>query len=217
MAASAGPSKYGVLESSMKEIGETLDFMNLMAYDYAGAWDKKAGHQANLYPDEKNPDTTPFSTDRAVTDYIKFGIPSNKIVLGMPLYGRAFASTDGPGTAYSGVGEGSWEKGIWDYKVLPKSGAKVFLDEKVGASWSYDETNKVMVSYDTPEMVKQKVSYIKEKGLGGAMYWEASGDRTDKDSLMTVVKDGLGTLDSEKNLLEYPDSQYDNIKKGMSS
>ncbi|EAA28688.2 glycoside hydrolase family 18 protein [Neurospora crassa] len=217
MAASAGPSKYGVLESSMKEIGETLDFMNLMAYDYAGAWDKKAGHQANLYPDEKNPDTTPFSTDRAVTDYIKFGIPSNKIVLGMPLYGRAFASTDGPGTAYSGVGEGSWEKGIWDYKVLPKSGAKVFLDEKVGASWSYDETNKVMVSYDTPEMVKQKVSYIKEKGLGGAMYWEASGDRTDKDSLMTVVKDGLGTLDSEKNLLEYPDSQYDNMKKGMSS
>ncbi|KAJ4361227.1 Chitinase 4, partial [Neurospora sp. IMI 360204] len=144
MAASAGPGTYAVLQPYMRDIGGVLDFMNLMAYDFAGSWDTKSGHQANLFPNPSNPDSTPFSADRAVTDYVNSGMPSEKIVLGMPLYGRAFESTAGPGQPFSGVGAGSWEAGIWDYKVLPKQGATVYLDEVVGASYSYDEQTKEM-------------------------------------------------------------------------
>jgi chitinase len=99
------------------EMAGLLDFVNLMAYDFSGSWDQKAGHQANLFHSQQDPGCTPFSADKAVKDYISYGIPAEKIVLGMPLYGRAFCNTSGPGHHYQGNGEGSWEAGIWDYKV----------------------------------------------------------------------------------------------------
>ena len=107
----------------------------------------------------------------------------------MPLYGRAFASTAGPGTLSSGAGgEGSWENGVWDFKVLPQSGAEEYVDEGVGASWSFDEERRVMVSYDNKAMAKIKVDFVKRHGLGGAMWWESSGDRQGHDGLIHTVR-----------------------------
>jgi chitinase len=90
-----------------------------MAYDYAGPWDKVAAHQANVYVSKSAPQETPFSTDDAVKHYESQGVSAGKIVMGMPLYGRAFQKTNGPGTAFSGVGSGSFagQDGVWSYKV----------------------------------------------------------------------------------------------------
>lgn len=164
----AGPDNYNKLK--LGDMSTLLDTFYLMAYDYAGSFSSRSGHQANLYRDPNNPDATPFSTDRAVTDYVAAGVPAAKIVLGMPLYGRAFEATDGPGRPYSGVGAGSWENGIWDYKVLPRPGAAETYDAAAGATYSYDATAREMVSYDTPDMVGRKVAYLKSKGMGGSMF-----------------------------------------------
>lgn len=172
---------------NLKAMDMCLDFWNLMAYDYAGSWDAKAGHQSNLYPSSSDPSSTPFSTAKAIEYYRNQGISPSKIVLGMPLYGRAFASTIGVGQPFTGTGEGSWEQGIWDFKALPRSGAKEMMDKKIGASWSYDAEKKVMVSYDTIELAKQKAEYIKGENLGGAMWWESSGDKRGEESLIGTV------------------------------
>ncbi|KAI1123275.1 endochitinase [Nemania abortiva] len=214
----AGPDNYSKMKlSQMNAAG--VDQFNMLSYDYAGSWDTTSGHQANLYADPAHPTNTPFSTDAAIQAYIAAGVPANKITLGLPLYGRAFESTNGIGQAYSGVGAGSWENGIWDYKVLPRSGTEIY-DATAGATYSYDSASKELISYDNVDMVKRKVTYIQSKGLGGSMFWEASGDRTDGGSLIAAAfnaQGGSGSLDQSQNLLSYPNSMYDNIKNNVPS
>ncbi|KAL4779717.1 glycoside hydrolase superfamily, partial [Aspergillus varians] len=155
IASPAGPSKFSTLH--LKSMDQHLTFWNLMAYDYSGSWDKVTGHNANLYPSTSNPQSTPFNTQTAITAYIEAGIPASKINLGMPLYGRSFTGTDGPGTSFESVGyEGSFEPGVWDYKALPKAGAQVVEVEEVGASFSFDEGKREVVSFDSVAVVRRK-------------------------------------------------------------
>ncbi|MCJ1233820.1 hypothetical protein MMC14_001778 [Varicellaria rhodocarpa] len=215
IACPAGPQNYAHLP--LHAMSPYLDFLNLMSYDYAGSWDSSTGHQANLFPSRHDPACTPFSTSAAVQHYISHSIPASKIVLGMPLYGRAFTNTEGMGKPFQGTGEGSWEQGVWDYKALPREGAREMVDRDVWASWSWDEANKVVVSYDNQEIAEKKVEFIRREGLGGAMWWESSGDKGGEGSLIATVANGLGrrNMDGAHNTLEYPESKYDNLRKGF--
>jgi chitinase len=213
IAAPAGAQHYEKLK--LAELGQVLDHINLMAYDYAGSWETNSGHQANLYPSTSNPASTPFSTVAAVDAYLAGGVPASKLILGLPIYGRAFVGTDGPGKPFTGVGQGSWEAGIWDYKVLPQSGATVKYDEESGATYSYDPSSKTLISFDTPDMIREKVEYAKGLSLGGSMFWEASADKVGADSLISTAVDSMGGIDTTENQLSYPNSIYDNIKNGL--
>jgi chitinase len=217
VACPAGPQNYQKMD--LAGMDKYLDFWNLMAYDYAGSWDSVSGHQANLYKCQNNPNCTPFSTAAAVDYYVKQGVAANKIVVGMPLYGRAFENTDGPGHPYNGVGDGTWERGVYDYKILPLGGATEHHDYDTGASYCYDAQKKMMVSYDTVEMALRKADYVKQHGLGGAMWWESSADKKESESSLihNVVErlGGPGSLQHRQNCITYPDSKYYNLRKGF--
>jgi chitinase len=158
-----------------------------MAYDYSGSWDTNAGHDANFFPSTDNPASTPFSTSKAIDDYIAAGVSASKIVLGMPLYGRAFEATDGPGKPFQGVGQGTWEAGVYDYKALPLAGAQVTENMDLVASWSFDPAKREMISYDTPGVIAKKAQLIQQRGLAGGMWWESSSDKKGDDSLISTV------------------------------
>jgi chitinase len=161
------------------------------AYDYGVSGAHVASHNSNWNTSSGNPSSTPLNSDQAITDYIEAGIPAEKIVVGMPLYGRSFANTDGPGTPYSGVGQGTWESGVYDYKALPLLGAEIKTDHAIAASWSYNSSQRVMISFDTPFITATKTGYIRTRGLGGAMWWEASGDKLGNESLVSTVSPKL--------------------------
>ncbi|KAF2121856.1 putative chitinase [Lophiotrema nucula] len=225
IAAPAGEANYKNMP--LGKIAQVTDFINLMGYDYSGSWDNAAGHQANLFASQSCPTCTPFNTDKVIQDYINNGVPPHKLVLGMPLYGRAFTNTKGIGQSYNGIGApdqsaGSWEAGVYDYKALPRPGAVEYYDKEAGASYSYDNGSQTLISYDNVDMAKRKAAYIKQHNLGGGMWWELSGDKTGEESIVqNVVREfgGYhgGKIEQSPNWLTYPDSQYDNVKAGFPS
>ncbi len=89
-----------------------------------------SGHNAPLYGQP--------SADAAVRFYHSRGVPRHKLVLGLPVYGRAFQQTDGIGQPFNGVGEGSFGGGVYDFKDLPRQGAQVTEDMQRGTAYTYD-------------------------------------------------------------------------------
>ncbi|KAJ7072319.1 glycoside hydrolase [Mycena amicta] len=200
-----------------------LDFWNLMAYDFSGSWDSTANHQANIFGG-------PLSASTAVEWYISQGVERSKVILGVPLYGRSFMNTEGPGKPFSGIGPGSWEQGVYDYRALPLPGSHMFRDEKAMASWSYDYQKRELISFDTAEVAKWKGQWIKQESLGGAMVWEMSGDKGSPregmeggpgkepqpgQSLISVLHQEMGQPDRNHNWLRYEGSRFENMRNGM--
>ncbi|KAI9265090.1 chitinase [Phascolomyces articulosus] len=209
VAVPCGPEDYKKLHLS--EMAAQVDLFYLMAYDFAGAWDSVTGHQAALYGGTLN-------DNNAVDYYIASGVPPEKIVLGIPAYGRGFSNTnEKPGSSFKGVPAGTWEEGSYDYKVLPRPGAKEYFDAESVASYSYDPKSREFVTYDNPQAVKAKCEYALTKGLAGVMFWELSSDAKSQDR--SLLHTAYTTFDNQvhslNNHLDFKSSRFHNIKTGM--
>ncbi|KAF9984505.1 hypothetical protein BGZ75_003925 [Mortierella antarctica] len=206
-----GETQYSLLR--LNEMNQYMDAFYLMAYDLAGSWSDVAGHQSNLHGGK-------ISVSKAVQHYKEQGIPSHKLIVGMPIYGRAFQNTNGIGHSFEGIGPGTWEQGVYDFKHLPMAGAVEYYDAESVSSYSYDPVKRELITYDTPLVIDRKAEYIAHNGLGGAMFWESSSDHKGEDdrSLIGSVTKGLrrhAPLDSTLNHLSYPSSEYDNVRAGF--
>ena len=89
----AASSNAGTLRWLSKEfLLETLDWVNVMTYDFAGPWTSYAGHNAPLFASSKQPAGKPRSTELTMKYLVEErGIPANRLAVGIPLYGRGFS------------------------------------------------------------------------------------------------------------------------------
>ncbi|KAG8848445.1 hypothetical protein FRB96_001231 [Tulasnella sp. 330] len=208
---SANTTVGSLLAPYMSAINSACDYLGLMAYDYAGSWSTVSDDMANLYPGS----ASGVNTQASLAYYISKGITASKVTMGMPIYGRAFEATAGIRKPFNGIGPGTWEAGVYDYNVLPISGASVVLETSEGASYSYDATKQELVSYDTPSIITLKSQYVNSQGLAGAMFWEVAADGTGSNSLITTSANAFGSIDATLNHLCYPGSIYANIQNNM--
>ena len=168
-----------------------LDFINLMTYDFTGPWVDSAGHHAQLYtPKHPHNDAATLSCDSASKFLLDCGVPSNKIVLGIPVYGRSFVGATKIGQGYSGAGG---QEGTFEYKDLPRPGTKEQVDKSVGAAYCVGGDGG-FVSYDNPETVKMKATLVRSLRMGGLFYWTGTGDVRGERSLIETGYNSLHHL-----------------------
>ena len=162
-----------------------VDWYNVMSYDFFGAFaptGPTAPHSPlTTYAGIPIPG---FTTDDAIQKLKSKGVPSGKLLIVIGFYGRGWTcvTQSAPGGSATGAAAGTYEAGIEDYKVLvntcPATGTIA------GTAYAFCGNN--WWSYDTPATIASKMVYKNNQGLGGAFFWELSGD-TSSGALITAL------------------------------
>ncbi|MGW1611407.1 glycosyl hydrolase family 18 protein [Streptomyces sp. NPDC002285] len=166
-----------------------LDWYNVMTYDYFGAFDAD-GPTAPHSPltSYAGIPQAGFNSADAIAKLKSKGVPSAKLLLGIGFYGRGWTGVtqSAPGGSATGAAPGTYEAGIEDYKVLKNSCPSTGTI----AGTAYAHCGNNWWSYDTPSTIAGKMTWAKNQGLGGAFFWEFSGD-TSNGELVTAINSGL--------------------------
>ncbi|MCW7945408.1 chitinase [Streptomyces hygroscopicus] len=166
-----------------------VNWYNVMTYDFFGAWDAQ-GPTAPHSPltSYSGIPKAGFTTADAIAKYKATGVPANKLLIGIGFYGRGWTGVtqDAPGGTATGPAAGTYEQGIEDYKVL-KTSCPV-TGTVAGTAYAHCGSN--WWSYDTPATIGTKMAWARTQGLGGAFFWEFSGD-TSNGELVSALSNGL--------------------------
>jgi chitinase len=147
-----------------------VHFLNIMTYDFHGPWEPAYAPHANLYGGD-------ISVDGAVNMYLNEGFPANKLVVGIPFYGKAWGMSD-PSPLYKNISCSSLAAGA-SCSVNGIGGHTLRYDTAKQAA--YIDGAGHYISYDNLTSVGWKTAYINNRNLGGAMYWSALQDNASRD------------------------------------
>jgi chitinase len=62
--------------------------------------------------------------------------------------------------------------------LIDRAGFVRMWDSRAQAPYLWNKDTRTFISYDDPESLRLKGAYIRDKGLGGAMFWEYYADHT---------------------------------------
>ncbi|KAJ8562222.1 hypothetical protein K7X08_011513 [Anisodus acutangulus] len=166
----------GTLNYPSKSLARSLDWINLMAYNFTSPNLSRVTrpHAALLDQDSgKN-----ISGSAGIKDWIKSGMPSKKIVLGLPFFGYAWRllnrgnhGLNAPSRGPIGGGDGSMGyKKINEFCVR----APVTFDADIVGNYCWLGTT--WMNFDEYNTIFTKVAYAKKNGLLGYFAWHVEVD-----------------------------------------
>lgn len=180
IAAPAGASQYRNL--SLDQIHPSLDWINIMTYDYAGPWSEVTSFNAPLYG--------AVSADSAIQAYLAAGVPNDKLVMGVPFYGHGWqgvaeGNNNGLGQPHTGASLSglAYKRILQDYL----GDFQRYWDETAQVAWLYDAESQTFITYDDADSLQLKAEYIQANQLGGVMIWEITLDDDDHPLLNALT------------------------------
>ena len=158
-------------------VADVVDHIFLMAYDIHGPWDKYADFNAPLYTSSDSAPHYQNSISGSVEAYLESGVPADKLVLGMPLYGYRY---DG----VSGTQNGLYSTFTTARSIPYDTLVVTYLSDPSYRQLRHTEArvpylygNGSFLSYDDPQSMAEKAALAQELDLQGIGFWELSQDR----------------------------------------
>ncbi|XP_028140237.2 acidic mammalian chitinase [Diabrotica virgifera virgifera] len=167
-------------------ITKLIDMINVMVFDFHGAFDDYVGHVSPLYPakvDYDYYDNSTYNVDVGIQHWLESGADPAKINLGVILYGRSFTLADRDNTTLYApvkgggrVGPYTQQSGYLGYNEI----CKYYTD----STYVWDEEQRVphrywgdqWVGFEDEKSLTEKVNYALENNLGGIMVWSLDYD-----------------------------------------
>jgi chitinase len=124
--------------------------------------------------------------------YEQHRVPADRMVLGVPYYGRGFHVTQaGPNHGLfqpwdTGFDPGSW--GDIKAKLLTDPAWEQHWDDNAQSPWLYNPAQQVFVSYENPRSIGIRSDFARKAGLRGAFTWEIAEDDSQHSMLNAMAK-----------------------------
>ncbi|UNK58703.1 glycoside hydrolase family 18 protein [Pseudoxanthomonas daejeonensis] len=187
IAAADGEAARGL---ELARIAPVLDWINLMTYDFHGSLSETTGHHAALDRSALAPPGS-RTTIRAVDEFLAAGVPARKLNVGVAFYGHEFADVE---PVHNGVHQryGHYVDALpWrDLRGMPgRDGYVRHWDAQAQAPYLWNADTRHFITYDDPYSLAAKAEFVRERGLGGMMYWEHRHDAGDE--LLDALRAGL--------------------------
>jgi len=165
---------------SYEEVAEDFDFIGCMTYDYHGEWTDHSGHNSPLFTCNNDPCGSMSDSYQYLTSS---QVPVNKLLLGIPFYGRSFDCSG----LYQKF-ETSSDYGYTEVMNFLNSGWTYLRDDCSKVPYLQNPEKTQIISFDDNWSVSLKCEYIKEKNVAGVIIWEISQDYDqDKSVLLEII------------------------------
>lgn len=207
-------SARGEISYDIPGVAANVDFINLMTYDLHGSWDSRTGINAPLYAGSDSDQQS--NADACVKYWLSHGCPKEKLVLGIPTYGRTFAlqapSQNGINSPVSGAGDAgpfTRQAGFLGYNeiLLNNWNSKWQDDQKVPYAFNGNQ----WVGYDDKNSVTEKVNYAMSNDLAGCMFWSIETD--DFRNGNPLISTAFNLLKSPRKFLSFRDGNASTMVK----
>jgi chitinase len=175
-------------------LAEVLDFVNLMTYDFGTGFSPIATFNAPLVEVPDDPLEADLRRWNNVTGAVSFyehhGIPRDKLVLGVPFYGRGFrvaAAGEQAGLFQRQVGTvqvGDWRDIARD--LLPDPAWQRHRHPVARTPWLYHPDTGTFVSYEDAESIEERAAFAARHRLRGVFTWQLAGD-DDEHTLLAAM------------------------------